>query len=137
MRLSCALLVGYELLTSGCLSFMARRGQDLSPLITREQVHQEFGEPTFAETVDGTPYEEFQTQRKICEYRRAISIGMGGVMSWGLIELIAFPDEHYRNEQRLFLGQTLRFQYNQSGNVTKVYLNGEYLLSPNDSKIPQ
>ncbi len=53
-------------------------------------------------------------------------------MTCGVTELWSFPNELYLTEERLLYGQTLAFQYDQSGRVTKVFLNGEFLTSPSN-----
>jgi hypothetical protein len=127
MRLCCALLAGIACLSTGCSALMARSGEDLGKLSTREQVHQVFGEPLFLDTVDGTPFEEFLTRRKISEMDLAGRLSMGLAMTYGLLEFVEFPTELYRNGERIVLGQSLCFHYDQSGVVKAVYLNGEKL----------
>jgi hypothetical protein len=62
MRLSCALMVGLALLTSGCTTapmVMGISGDDSVPLNTREEVHDALGKPAVEGKVDGNPFEEF------------------------------------------------------------------------------
>lgn len=128
MRLCCGLFAGIACLSSGCSALMARSGEDLGKLSTREQVHQEFGEPQFLETVGGTPFEEFKTRRKISDSAHAEALNFELQMSAGLMELSNFPTELARNGERIALGQSLCFRYDQSGNVIAVYLNGHELI---------
>ena len=128
MRLCCALLAGIVCLSTGCSALIARSGEDVTQLATREQVHQEFGEPLFLETVQGTPFEEFKTRRKISEWAHAEALQYGLGMSFGLIEISQFPTELFRNGERIVSGQSLGFHYDHSGNVIAVYLNGELLI---------
>jgi hypothetical protein len=117
MRSSCALLVGLALLPVGCSALIAQSGKDVTSLKTREQVRREFGAPTESgTTADGHAYDDFRTRRKISDVDPAA--GLCFVMSFGLSEFVAFPEELYENEQRLLLGQTLRFEYDATGNVT-------------------
>jgi hypothetical protein len=134
LRLSCVLFALVALISSGCSSLVAYSGQDLKTLATRDQVHQEFGEPIVSETIDGISFEEFVTRRKISEQERAVGLNMASTMTGGLIEFIALPAELYRDSERLLAGQTLRFAYDQSGKVAKIDLDGNYLLAP-DKKL--
>lgn len=45
-----------------------------------------------------------------------------------LTQIVSVPNE--KDRHRVFPGQKLRFDYDHMGRVTKVYLNGELLLSP-------
>jgi hypothetical protein len=130
-------LAALALFNSGCSSVVAYTGQDLSPLVTRAHVHQEFGEPTDSGETDGAFYEEFQTRRKIREEERSVGLNMGSSMTFGLIEFVSLPAELYRDGERILRSETLRFEYDQSGNVMKVYLNGMYLLSPGSRQVTQ
>ena len=134
LRLSYTALMLLALISSGCSSLVAYSGQDLKSLATRAQVHQEFGEPIHSETVDGASFEEFLTRRKISEQERAVGLNMASSMTGGLIEFIALPAELYRDSGRLLVGQTLRFEYDQTGKVAKIDLDGNYLLAP-DKKL--
>lgn len=134
LRLNCVLFVLVALISSGCSSLVAYSGQDLKSLATRDQVHQEFGEPIISETVDGTSFEEFLTRRKISEQERSVGLNMASTMTGGLIEFIALPAELYRDSGRLLVGQTLRFEYDQWGKVARIDLDGNYLIAP-DKKL--
>jgi hypothetical protein len=114
-------------LTSGCSLLIASSGKDLSKLTTKEEVHKEFGEPASTGLIEGHPYEDFTTRRKIGDPIGSERAGMGCAMTFGTIELIAFPFELYRVTRGTVLGQDLRFAYDNSGNVIRVFLDGQKL----------
>ena len=129
MRLRCLLFAFFVFLSNGCSVFMARCGRDLAPLATRDQVHQEFGEPVAIGTAtDGQVFEDYLTRRKYAEVGRSYSDGLGFAMTYGLTEFIAFPLELFRNGKRLLIGQTLRFEYDSAGDITRADLNGDECL---------
>jgi hypothetical protein len=135
MRLGHGLLVGLALLSTGCSVYMAQSGEDVTQLANRELVHEDFGLPTTSGMIDGMPYDEFQTQRKISEWQRASRYDAEDALTLGLAEFIASPIELNRNGQRLILGHLVRFYYDESGHVVNVYLNGELLLPPTKTPI--
>lgn len=127
-RLFLILLAGLALLSGGCSVYMARSGQDLSPLATRDQVQQEFGLPAeTGTTTDGQAYEDYRTRRKISEETRSYSMGMGIGMTCGLLEFFYFPTELYNYGRRFWVGQTVRFEYDATGKVCGLKLNDHVL----------
>ena len=128
MRLFLILLAGLALLSGGCSVYMARSGQDLRPLATRDQVQHEFGLPAeTGTTTDGQAYEDYRTRRKISEVARSSSMGMGVVMTYGLLEILYFPTELYNYGRRFCVGQTVRFEYDPTGKVCGAKLNDHSL----------
>jgi hypothetical protein len=115
------------ILTSGCSSLIARSGKDLSKLTTREEVHREFGEPDKIGAVGGYACEDYCSRRKISEPVRSNSLGLGFAMTFGTAELVAFPMEICFFSRRTVLGQSLRFAYEDNGQVMRVFLDGERL----------
>ena len=125
MRSTCRILIVIALLPTGCSMLIARSGSDLSKLTTRELVHEKFGEPSTVGRADGESFEEFRTRRKIAEPLRSASLGMGIVMTYGLGEFICFPYELYLLVRRTAFGQDVRFTYNSTSTVTRVFLDGK------------
>ena len=105
--------------------FIAASGKDLSKLTTKEQVHKEFGEPVATDVLKGELCEDFRTHWKIADPMASCSGGMAFAMTYGAIELIAFPCQLFLVGRGALMGQDLRFAYDDSGTVTAVYLNGE------------
>jgi hypothetical protein len=63
----------------------------------------------------------------------SFELGVATVKTFGLMQVVIVPSaEADPSRHRVLRGQTLRFDYDKSGNVTKVYLNGNYLLAPAD-----
>lgn len=61
----------------------------------------------------------------------SFELGMGKIRRLGsAFYLLTYSPEDNLGRQRVLRDQTLRFEYDQAGKVTKVYLNGEFLLSP-------
>lgn len=118
------------LLSSGCSCLIARSGKDLRPLKTKQQIHEEFGEPVASGISDGKPYEVFHTRQKISEHLRASSLGMGFGMSFGLVELVQFPYELYLQGHKTAFGQTIQVNYDSEGNVSRLWLDGWPLYMP-------
>jgi hypothetical protein len=128
MRLRYLILIaGTAMLISGCSLFIARSGKDLSKLTTKEEVHREFGEPVETGAVEGHPCEDYCTRRKISEPVRSNSLGLGIAMTFGTAEVVAFPMELCFLCRRTVLGQSLRFAYDDNGQVMRVFLEGEKL----------
>jgi uncharacterized protein YceK len=121
------LIVSAAILMSGCSSLIAHSGKDLSKLTTREEVHSEFGDPDKTGAEEGYSREDYCTRRKISEPMRSNSLGMGFAMTFGTAELVAFPMELCLLCRRTVLGQSLRFAYDDNGQVTRVFLDGEKL----------
>jgi hypothetical protein len=116
------------LLPCGCSSLIARSGLDLSEVHGKDQVHELFGEPVASGTIDGQPYEDYLTRRKISEDTRATAQEMAIIMvGFGALEFVALPREIYLLGERGLLGQQLRFTYEANGEVSAVYLDGEAL----------
>jgi len=121
-----------SLLSSGCSLFIAQSGTDLQSFSTRDQVRARFGTPTANGSQDGVAFDQYRTRRKFADEREAASNGMGFAMTFGLSEFIAFPREVYLLAKRTIVGQDLRFDYDESGDVSNASLNGvwPYLQRP-------
>jgi hypothetical protein len=138
MRYASLILIASTQFSNGCSALIARSGEHLGDLTTREQVHERFGEPSASGTFEelpregytcpaiGQPFEEFRTRRKIAEPMRSVSLGMSFVMTFGLGEAIMFPYELSLLGKRTLLGQDIRCVYDSAGTVTHYYLAGEW-----------
>ena len=61
----------------------------------------------------------------------SFELGVATVKTFGLMQVVIVPSaEEDPSRHRVLRGQMLRFDYDKSGNVTKVYLDGKFLLSP-------
>jgi hypothetical protein len=107
---------------------IARSGKDVSKLTTREEVHSVFGEPDQTGVVEGHPYEDYWTRRKISEQMTSDCLSLGLGMTYGTFELIAFPIELWSLCKGTVLGKILRFAYDDQGRVMRVFLDGETVL---------
>ena len=153
MRYASLILIASTLSSNGCSALIARSGEHLGDLTTREKVHQKFGEPSASGTFEGKPaegytypalgqpFEEFRTCRKIAEPMRSLSLGMSFVMTFGLGEVIMFPAELYRVGTRSLLGQDICFAYDSAGNVTHYRVSDEWIdpigVSPAELDLPR
>ena len=54
----------------------AASGKDLRTIATRDEVHEQFGEPCRTGTANGQAFEDYRTRRKIAEPDRAAGMGM-------------------------------------------------------------
>ena len=81
MRIPYLLLVAAASFSAGCAHMIARCGEDLTGLSTKQEVHAQLGEPAAQGVVDGEPFEEFLTRRKIAEPHALSALGQG--MPWG------------------------------------------------------
>ncbi|MBV9121755.1 MAG: hypothetical protein JO112_00160 [Planctomycetes bacterium] len=131
------LLMTSTLSFTGCSLLIARSGMDLQTLTTREEVHHKFGPPLATGTIDGHPFEDFHTRRKISEPERSAGWSMGLAMTWGLVEFYLFPHEVYLLGRRTFLGQDIRFTYDSAGKVATVFLEGEKFWFPKSPEHPE
>lgn len=97
----------------------------MGALATQAEVQQDFGAPVASGRVGDHSYEEFRTRRKISEGWKSIYYCMGYVVTLGFGEVVWLPSELYRATRRSIVGQTLRFVYDEEGNVKSVQLDGE------------
>ncbi|HEV8062776.1 MAG TPA: hypothetical protein VGP68_23045 [Gemmataceae bacterium] len=134
MRSVYLLLSACALLSGGCSCMIAQSGKDLEPIVRRDQVHREFGEPQATGVTDGQTFDDYKTNLKISEPQRAADLSMSDAMTFGFEEFIAFPQELYLLCSRKMFGQTIRFTYNAEGNVTGVYLDDERIDFSPDRK---
>jgi hypothetical protein len=120
--------------SAGCASLIARCGKDLTGLKTKEEVHAQLGKPVSKGFVKGESFEEYRTRRKIsedCPIRfGGDGYAMGLVLTLGTIDLLYVPREFYIAGKRSLLGQTMQVNYDASGAVTQIYLDGESLFLP-------
>ncbi len=126
MRYACLPLLAIIPAASGCSVMIASCGKDLGKLATREQVQQEFGKPAHDGISGGESFEVYRTRQKIAEPYLASCYGIGIAMTYGLVELFAFPHQLYLAGRRTIIGQNVRFTYNDRGIVTKILLDEEW-----------
>jgi len=124
MRYLWFILVLSILSSAGCAALINGSGKDLREIATKDQIHQVFGTPKVAGMSDGESFEEFHTHRKLSERWKGEYFLFADIMTLGLGELIMFPRELYRAGREIIVGQTLRFTYDEAGNVTHVFRNG-------------
>jgi YD repeat-containing protein len=106
---------------------IAGSGKDLNKLTTRAEVQRDFGAPVASGSEEGKSYDEFRTRRKISDNGAAQALGTLSGMSFGLAEVVLFPMEVWRVSWQAVAGQTLRFTYDEEGNVKSVKNDGEPL----------
>ncbi len=126
MRIAYLLFLVPALVSSGCAGAIARAGTDPTEFKTKEEVHAKFGEPYAKGTEDGAVYEDYFTRQKIAS--RPPWLGEGYVMvlfmTFGTVDLFLVPQELYLTTKRTIAGQTLRFTYDNLGNVIKRQRDG-------------
>ena len=122
MRFALLLAATAAPLSVGCTAIIARSGEDLSALKTREQVHDSFGTPVATGTSDGQTYEEYRSRRKIAE-PHGPGYAMSLALTLGLTELYWFPRELYLLGRHTILGRDICFTYDAAGNVTAVHID--------------
>jgi hypothetical protein len=66
----------------------------------------------------------------------SFELAVGNVKTYGLIQIGTLPDEPKDVKHRVLPGQILRFDFDHLGKVKKVYLDGEFLLSPTPNSNP-
>jgi hypothetical protein len=130
MRFAYPFCLTCVLLSSGCAGLLSDRGQDISKLATREQVHATFGEPVASGLEDskdghGASWEAFHSSAIIANPYRGPGYGMGVAMSLGLTELVDVPIQLTHLTQALLFGEELRFSYDEGGQLTYATINGE------------
>lgn len=65
MRIICLFLSLSVLLLGGCSSYIARSGDDVSTLATRDEVHQALGEPSHSYRNKNGEFDDYRTQRMV------------------------------------------------------------------------
>lgn len=124
LRILGSLLASCNLVCAGCSALIAYSGQDVGKLANKTQVHASFGTPTNLGNEEGREFEEYRTRRKISEPQVANLIAIADIMTLGLLELWHFPAGICQNTWTTIFGQTLRFEYDDNGNVKEVFING-------------
>jgi hypothetical protein len=99
---------------------IAYGGQDVEKLANKDQVHESFGTPRTL----GDGFEEYRTRRKISEPQVAGVNLILGAETLGLFELLNFPQAILQTTWSTLVGQTLRFEYDGSGDIKGVLING-------------
>jgi hypothetical protein len=111
-------------LPTGCTALVASIGTDTSRFDTREQVRAEFGVPDLVGETNGQPYDQFHSRRMIADQLHASHEVMASGMTLGLYEFVGLPNELVLVGGRLWAGQELRFEYDESGRVVRVLRDG-------------
>ena len=131
MRIAPLSVAFFALFSPGCTYLIARSGQDLSELKTRDRVHERYGEPVKTGGIGGKPFEEFITHRKVADNQLAVNSVWAGMFTLGLSELIFVPFTTLDATGKAMLGQQLRFIFDESGEVTEVLgKRGRSLIHP-------
>jgi hypothetical protein len=61
----------------------------------------------------------------------SFEVGMGTVKRFGpFVRIVDYPADDNLSRRRILSGQTLHFEFDESGKVTRVFVNGEFLLAP-------
>ncbi|MBX9584098.1 MAG: hypothetical protein K2X87_27680 [Gemmataceae bacterium] len=129
MRLAFLLLAAGALLPAGCSCLVASAGKEPVAFTTREQVRAEFGRPTATGEEAGRFYEEYVTRRKLAEpLLLANGMLMASYCTFGLAEAALFPLTIYETGRGFVVGRRLRYEYDESGKVRAVKLDGGTLL---------
>lgn len=113
---------------TGCTALVVGSGRNPSSL-TKRTVTEEFGTPAATDNPDGTSSLTFRTRRKLAEPNKLIYATMGFVCTFGLGELIWFPNELYRAGRTALVGCDVRVDYYPTGEVKAVWLNGDQVYS--------
>lgn len=125
MRYAALVLAAGSLASAGCSALIVGSGQRLGELTTQTDARAAFGEPVASGPIESGYYDEFLTRRKIAEPWKLIYITIGDVSTLGLGELLWCPLELSRVGYHGVVGQTVRFEYNEAGEVISTRLNGE------------
>lgn len=128
MRYSCLLLAAVAVTSAGCSAMVAGRGKRLDTLIAREDVRQDFGSPVTSGVVDGQPYDEFRSYRKISEGWKGEYLVIGNVATLGLGEFVWLPRELFVAARGKIVGRTIRVIYGSDGSVARVLLDGDSVI---------
>ena len=124
LRILGSLLASCNLLCAGCSALIAHIGEDVSTLANKAQVHESFGTPTKLGNEGGREFEEYYTRRKISEPQLGSVTLVLDVMTLGLFELWMFPNTICQTTWSTLVGQTLRFEYAENGDVLEVLIDG-------------
>jgi hypothetical protein len=106
---------------------VAGSGKRLDAITTQEQARRDFGAPVASGVVEGQPYDDFRTHRKVSEGWKGIYFCMGDAWTLGLGEVVWLPHELYVAARRSILGQTVRFVYEPDGSESRVLLDGDHV----------
>jgi hypothetical protein len=112
-------------ISTGCSALIARTGQDIRRLKTRDEVCNSFGAPVARGDVEEGTFDEFRTRRKIAAPETAVLTALMGVATVGLSELFAFPQVAGGAVRAALVGQQVRFEYAADGTVREVWVDGE------------
>lgn len=106
----------------GCSAFVAASGRRLETYGTRAEVRRAFGTP--AVQGEGPAYDEFKTHAKMSEVWKGEGLCIACVVTLGLSEVVALPEQLYYATRDWVGGHRVRFEYDADGKVTKAFLNG-------------
>jgi hypothetical protein len=117
------LLLGCNVLCTGCSALISYSGEDVGKLANKEQVRKAFGTPSKSGSSDGLQFDEYHTRRKISEPTVAGVQLILGAESLGLFELWNFPTTICSCTWTTLVGQNLRFEYAINGEVVGILIN--------------
>jgi len=118
-------LLSLALTSSGCSALIARTGQDIRQLKTRDEVRTSFGAPVASDDAFVGAFDEFRTRRKIAAPKTAVLVAHMGVATLGLFELFAFPSIAGETLRAAIVGQQIRFEYAADGAVRDMRIDGK------------
>jgi hypothetical protein len=124
LRILGSLFASCNLLCAGCSALIAYSGEDVGKLANKTQVHESFGTPTNLGNEGGREFEEYRTRRKISEPQVASVTFILDAETLGLFELWMFPATILNSTWSTVVGQTLRFEYAENGDVVEVRIDG-------------
>src|SRR5262245_56857641 len=125
MRPALLLLIALVPLSGGCSFLIARRGEDLRDLTTRQEVRQRLGEPVASGVNNGRPYEDFHFTGKLADSNRAYVEAVAGAFTLGISEVAMLPVEAFQPGNDVLNGHDVRFVYDEQDNVTKRFVDGK------------
>jgi YD repeat-containing protein len=124
MRYASFALAAVLLPSTGCAAITDLSGTHVEKFKTKTEVQQEFGSPVSTGAENGQPYEEYHTRRKIAERWSGEGYVMLDTATLGLAELYMFPAALVRLTRNSITGRTVRFTYDEQGNVTDTRSDG-------------
>ncbi len=104
-------------LPTGCSVMIAGSGTDADALLTRDEVHREFGTPDLS----NISFDEYHTRRKIKD-RRGSNYWVAIIASAWVLEPYLTFTEMKSCLKTLVSGRAVRFHYDEHGRVRAVYV---------------
>ena len=114
--------------SGGCSWLVICSGKNLNE-VNKDQARSAFGPPIASGVLEGQPFDDFRTHRKIDEVRREQEPSIDMLCTLGMSELWHFPHELCRATWLCLKGRHIRYVYDADGNVTALFLDGEPIRS--------